>query len=132
MAEHTAPPHWDDADAHYTESLKLFQENDARLEGARTHVAWGESSARGHRNAARAHFQKPPRSLMPPGWNANWMRCATCWQPKQATGMNHLRAQQEKGRNKERLTAFFCQHPELREHPDCAFEFVVSVQSEGA
>jgi len=58
VAEHTAPPQWDDADAHFAESLKLFQENDARLEAARTRVAWGESlQRRGDINAARDHFQ---------------------------------------------------------------------------
>jgi tetratricopeptide (TPR) repeat protein len=49
----------DEAEPHFAESLSLFELGDARLEAARTHVAWGKLlQARGNADQAREHFQK--------------------------------------------------------------------------
>jgi tetratricopeptide (TPR) repeat protein len=53
------PPRWDEAETHLTTSLELFVSGEARLEAARTHVAWGQVlQARGDFDAAREHYQK--------------------------------------------------------------------------
>jgi hypothetical protein len=53
------PPRWDEAEAHLAASLRACEEGDARLEAARTHVAWGKvAQARGNLEAACEHFQK--------------------------------------------------------------------------
>jgi tetratricopeptide (TPR) repeat protein len=36
------PHHFEQAESHFARSLELFQESDARLEAARTRVAWGD------------------------------------------------------------------------------------------
>ncbi len=59
------PPQWDEAEQHLAKSLRLFEEGNAVLEAARTHVAWGKvllergdvESARGHFEQATAQFQ---------------------------------------------------------------------------
>jgi hypothetical protein len=54
-----APPRLDDAVIHFTNSLAKLQEGGARLEAARTHVAWGKVCVqRGDYVAAREHFEK--------------------------------------------------------------------------
>ena len=53
------PPHYDEAEIHLAESLRLFEDGDARIEAARTHVAWGKILLKcGKENAAREHFEK--------------------------------------------------------------------------
>jgi tetratricopeptide (TPR) repeat protein len=54
-----ASPQYDQAETHFTESLCLFEEGDARLEAARTHVAWGRMlREQGNESDAREHFGK--------------------------------------------------------------------------
>jgi tetratricopeptide (TPR) repeat protein len=56
---HLSPPRWEDAEAHLAASLSAFEQGDARLEAARTHVAWGRVvQARGNLEAACEHFQQ--------------------------------------------------------------------------
>ncbi|HEX9077268.1 MAG TPA: hypothetical protein VF932_15885 [Anaerolineae bacterium] len=58
LAEST-PPQWAEADAHLERSVELFEAGEARLEAARTHVAWGQVlQARGNNDAARQHFEQ--------------------------------------------------------------------------
>lgn len=53
------PPQMDEAEAHLSRSLELFDSGGAVLEAARTHVAWGRVlMARGNAGAAREHFEK--------------------------------------------------------------------------
>jgi tetratricopeptide (TPR) repeat protein len=53
-----APPQWDEAEAQLTESLRLFESGQARLEAACTHLAWGVVCRdRGDLAAARAHWE---------------------------------------------------------------------------
>jgi hypothetical protein len=53
------PPPREGAEAHLAESVRLFEAGDARLEIARTHVAWGKvAQARGDLEAAREHFEQ--------------------------------------------------------------------------
>lgn len=53
------PPRYDQAEVHLAESLRVFEEGDARLEAARTHVAWGKILLKcGKENAVREHFEK--------------------------------------------------------------------------
>ncbi len=50
---------WAEAESHMATSLQSFETANARLEVARTHLAWGEMlHARGNADAARAHFEK--------------------------------------------------------------------------
>ncbi len=59
------PPRYDEAETHLAASLQLFESGDARLEAARTHVAWGilcrdrgdPASAREHLGRAAAQFE---------------------------------------------------------------------------
>lgn len=52
-------PNWAEAESHLAASLQAFEAVDARLEAARTHVAWGKMlQARGNAKAAREHFEK--------------------------------------------------------------------------
>lgn len=52
-------PRYDDADKHFAASLQLFEEGNAVLEGARTHVEWGKHlRERGADEAAREHFER--------------------------------------------------------------------------
>jgi tetratricopeptide (TPR) repeat protein len=56
---HLNSSHSEQADEHFAESLRLFEEGGARLEAARTHLVWGQVlQARGLPEAARAHFEK--------------------------------------------------------------------------
>ena len=58
-------PDWNDVEEHLAASLRCFEEGDARLEAARTHVAWGllcrdrrdAAAARGHLEQAAAQFE---------------------------------------------------------------------------
>jgi len=53
------PPQWDEAEAHLDASIQLLESGEARLEAARTHVAWGKVCLdRGNIAAAREHFEK--------------------------------------------------------------------------
>jgi tetratricopeptide (TPR) repeat protein len=53
------PPEWDQAEAHLSESLRLFEEGQARLQAARTRVAWGSVCCdRGDLAGARAHWER--------------------------------------------------------------------------
>lgn len=53
------PALWDDAVAHLAASLRCFEEGGARLEAARTHVAWGRLLRdRGDPSAARDHLEQ--------------------------------------------------------------------------
>ena len=53
------PPCYDEAEAHFAESLRMFEEGDARLEAARTQVEWGKLlDARGNGDGAREQYQK--------------------------------------------------------------------------
>src|SRR5581483_3544188 len=60
----TEPTRAADADAHFAASLRLFQEGDARLEAARTHIVWGKwlradgRAASTNVLAARTHFEQ--------------------------------------------------------------------------
>lgn len=59
IAARSAPAQWAEADAHFVESLRLLDEGGARLEAARTHVAWGKAlQERGDRTHAREHFEQ--------------------------------------------------------------------------
>jgi tetratricopeptide (TPR) repeat protein len=50
---------WTEAEAHLAASLQAFEVAGALLEGARTHVAWGQVlQRRGNPQAAREHFEK--------------------------------------------------------------------------
>ena len=52
-------PLYDQAEIHFAEALRLFEQGDARLEAARTRVAWGKVLyARGDTAAAREHFER--------------------------------------------------------------------------
>jgi tetratricopeptide (TPR) repeat protein len=52
-------PRWDEAEAQLAESLRLLEAGPARLEAARTHVAWGAVCRdRGDLAAARAHWER--------------------------------------------------------------------------
>lgn len=52
-------PNWAEAETHLAASLQAFEAGHARLEAARTHVAWGKVlQARGNTEAAREHFEK--------------------------------------------------------------------------
>jgi tetratricopeptide (TPR) repeat protein len=58
-AVQSVPPQWAEADAHFAASLRLLQEGGARLDAARTHVAWGEMLQQcGDTDNAREHFQQ--------------------------------------------------------------------------
>ncbi len=51
--------HLEEAAIHFTNSLTKFEEGGARLETARTHIAWGKVlQERGNMEAAREHFEK--------------------------------------------------------------------------
>jgi tetratricopeptide (TPR) repeat protein len=51
------PSAWTAVDQHFAESLRAFAEGGARLEAARTHVAWGKTLAqRGEPQRAGEHF----------------------------------------------------------------------------
>ncbi len=53
------PPQYDQAQTHFAEGLRLFEEGDARLEAAHTHVAWGKMlREHGNLSAAREHFEQ--------------------------------------------------------------------------
>ncbi|HZQ10345.1 MAG TPA: hypothetical protein VFD70_27450 [Anaerolineae bacterium] len=53
------PLDWDDAARHFSSSLELFESGDARLEAARTHMAWGKLNQEcGDWIAAREHFER--------------------------------------------------------------------------
>jgi tetratricopeptide (TPR) repeat protein len=66
-----APPRWDEAETQLAYSVRLFEEGQARLEAARTHVAWGTICCdRGDLDGARAH----------------WEQAAAQWE---ASGLNH-------------------------------------------
>jgi tetratricopeptide (TPR) repeat protein len=53
------PPQYDQAQTHFADSLHLFEEGDARLEAARTRVAWGSMLRdRGDEDAARTQFER--------------------------------------------------------------------------
>lgn len=53
------PQHYDEADGQMAASLSMFESGDARLEAARTHVAWGELLQNcGNLRGARAHFDR--------------------------------------------------------------------------
>jgi DNA-binding SARP family transcriptional activator/predicted ATPase len=53
------PPHWEEAAAQLAHSLRLFESGQARLEAARTHVAWGiVCRDRGDLDGARAHWER--------------------------------------------------------------------------
>lgn len=53
------PPRCKQAGAHFAESLRLFEEGPARLEAARTHVAWGKFLIEQcEPDAARQHFEQ--------------------------------------------------------------------------
>ena len=53
------PPQYDQAEIHFAEALRLFEEGDARLQAARTRVAWGKVlRRRGDTAAAREHFER--------------------------------------------------------------------------
>jgi hypothetical protein len=50
---------WDEAEAQLAESLRLFESGEARLEAARTHVAWGDACReRGDLTAAQTHWEQ--------------------------------------------------------------------------
>lgn len=52
-------PNWAEAESHLAASLQAFEAGHARLEAARTHVAWGKVlQGRGNTQAAREHFEK--------------------------------------------------------------------------
>jgi tetratricopeptide (TPR) repeat protein len=52
------PPRWDEAEDQLAESLRLLESGSARLEAARTHVAWGAVCRdRGNIGAAREHWE---------------------------------------------------------------------------
>jgi len=54
-----APPRWDEAEAQLTESLRLLESGQHRVEAARTHVAWGSVCRdRGDLAAARSHWEQ--------------------------------------------------------------------------
>ncbi len=54
-----APSEYREAASHLEQSLELFEEGEAVIEAARTHVAWGRVLAqRGHWDAAREHLEK--------------------------------------------------------------------------
>jgi tetratricopeptide (TPR) repeat protein len=54
-----ALPRYDDAETHFAASLQLFEEGSARLEAARTRVAWGTSlRSRGEMERAQEYFEK--------------------------------------------------------------------------
>jgi tetratricopeptide (TPR) repeat protein len=53
------PPRYDEAEIHFGESLRRFAEGDAKIELARTHLAWGKIlRERGDANSARTHFEQ--------------------------------------------------------------------------
>jgi hypothetical protein len=53
------PPRWDEAEAQLAHSLRLLEAGQARLEAARTHVAWGAvCRERGDLTAAREHWEQ--------------------------------------------------------------------------
>jgi hypothetical protein len=53
------PPQPDEAERHFVASLQAFEPGEARLEAARTHLAWGKLlQARGQEAAAREHLEK--------------------------------------------------------------------------
>jgi tetratricopeptide (TPR) repeat protein len=53
------PPQYDQAGAHFADALRLFEAGDARLEAARTRVAWGRMlRERGNEKAAREDLAK--------------------------------------------------------------------------
>jgi tetratricopeptide (TPR) repeat protein len=52
-------PPYNRAEYHFAESVRLFDKGQARLDAARTHVAWGKIlRERGDNRAAREHFNK--------------------------------------------------------------------------
>jgi tetratricopeptide (TPR) repeat protein len=52
------PPRYGEAEIHAAESLRLFESGDARLEAARTRLAWGKiSHQQGNVAGAREHFE---------------------------------------------------------------------------
>ncbi len=54
-----APRNSQEAEQHFASSLELFQSGDARLEAARTHMAWGRlKEERGDRQSAREHLER--------------------------------------------------------------------------
>lgn len=56
---HADARNWDAAEAKYETALRQFQECEAVLEVARTHVAWGKGlSEQGDRGQARDHFEQ--------------------------------------------------------------------------
>jgi tetratricopeptide (TPR) repeat protein len=64
-------PQWDEAEDQLAQGLRLFESGQARLEAARTHVAWGTVCRdRGDLTAAREH----------------WERAAAQWE---ASGLTH-------------------------------------------
>jgi tetratricopeptide (TPR) repeat protein len=51
-------PQWDEAEDHLSESLRLLEEGQARLQAARTRAAWGAVCRdRGDLSRARAHWE---------------------------------------------------------------------------
>ena len=53
------PPRWDEAEAQLTESLRLLESGQQRVEAARTHVAWGTVCRdRGDLAATREHWEQ--------------------------------------------------------------------------
>jgi tetratricopeptide (TPR) repeat protein len=53
------PPRWDEAEAQLTESLRLLESGQHRIEAARTRVAWGSVCRdRGNHAAAREHWEQ--------------------------------------------------------------------------
>jgi tetratricopeptide (TPR) repeat protein len=53
------PPRWKEAEAQLTQSLRLMEAGQSRLEAARTHVAWGTVCRdRGDLAAARTHWEQ--------------------------------------------------------------------------
>jgi len=59
LAETDRAERKDELDAHFAESLRRFEEGDAVLETARTHVAWGKIlRGRGDVGSTREHFEQ--------------------------------------------------------------------------
>ena len=53
------PPNFDEAERHLAASLQAFEQGEARLEAARTHLAWGKLlHARGQQATAREHLEQ--------------------------------------------------------------------------
>ncbi len=69
---HLEPPHWNEAEARFSESLHLMESLLAVPESARTHLVWGTACRdRGDLTAAREHWEQAA---------ALWEACGITWE----------------------------------------------------